>query len=185
VDWTTVLTALISAAAALAGYVIGYRIEERRSSEARKARHEERDWQRRERKRQELSELQQGLGDFVVIVTARVSDALPAYTPTQPWHPSGGFFQKLYEAQLHALFLATQTADEGVYEAARDVVGQSEVVQQAKNPDDAVRAIAALTGALGRADNLIFERLKTIDGGLGTSPTLVVAASSASSPEST
>ena len=163
-DWTTVLTALISAAAALAGLIVGYRIEEHRSVEARKARQEERDWQRNERKRQELIELQQALGDHIVRVDSLVADAQRENREGHAWQALRSRFNRdLYESQLRVVFLATRTADAGVYAAMQDLIGTCDVVIGAKSAEDTELALTPMSNSLGRADKLIFERLKVLD----------------------
>jgi hypothetical protein len=164
VDWTVILAALISALAALAGSVVGYRIEHHRSKEARKARSEDRDWHRHERKRQELTELQQALGDHVVRMDTLVADAINALPKGQPWQSlRRGFDKDNYESQLRVLFLATRTADEEVYGAVGDLIACCDLVMGAPSREDADLNVEVMTKSLGRADRLIFARLEVFD----------------------
>ena len=166
-DWTPVLTALVALGAALLGYGAGYVVEQRRSGSARRARELELAWQRNERKRQELVELQRALGDHVVRMDELVGNALRHYRVVPQWQPlRAEFTSRLYESQLYAGFLATRTADEDVRAGSIEVISACDSLLGATTADAAQAAVKTISASLSKVDATIFDRLKALDSGL-------------------
>jgi len=163
-DWTPVLTALVALGAALVGYAVGFVMEQRRAGAARAARELELGWQRNERKRQELIELQRALGDHVVRMDELAGNALRHYRVVPSWQPlQAEFTSRLYESQLYAGFAATRTGDEEIRAGSAEVITACDTLLGATTVDAAQTAVKALSASLSKLDAMIFDRLKALD----------------------
>lgn len=166
-DWTPVLTALVALGAALVGYGVGYVVEQRRAGAARSARELELGWQRNERKRHELIELQRALGDYVVHMDELAGNALRHYRVVPSWQPlRAEFTSRLYESQLYAGFAATRTGDEEIRAGSVGVITACDDLLGATTVDGAQAAVTALSASLSKVDSMIFDRLKALDSGI-------------------
>lgn len=162
-DWTVVLAATVSGAAALIGTSVGSLVEIHKGKQVREARQEERDFERRRQRRQELIELEKALVAHVTAtatVAFRVRDE--ANKLGTPYSPPAGFNSELYDSNVRTAMMATWTGDDAIHAAITQALELSYQFLTAQNATEQTKASDSLSEATSRVNDLVYLRLKDL-----------------------
>jgi len=162
-DWTVVWAAAVSGAAALVGTSVGSLVEIHKGKQARETRQEDRDFERRRQRRQELIELEKALVGHIAAtaeVAFRVRDE--ANKLGMPFAPPAGFNGELYDSNVRTAMMATWTGDDAIHAAIGQALELSYRFLTARNATEQTKASDSLSEATSRVNDLVYQRLKDL-----------------------